>query len=569
MATLAEVRQILEEIYGNRQGAAAFEKIHPLIPPQAPGKGEKQRFSEQQGVLITYGDSLSDAASEKPPLKTLHKFAKKRLAGVFSHIHILPFYPYSSDDGFSVKDFFAVDPDLGTWADILEMKKDVDLMFDYVLNHMSAQSQWFADFLAGKDGANDLAIVIDPDTDLSMVVRPRALPLLTAFDTADRGTVHVWTTFSDDQIDLNYNSIEVLSRMIKVLLFYVENGASILRLDAVAYLWKEMGTGCIHLPKAHAMVKLFRKILDIAAPHVMLLTETNVPHVENISYFGNGVDEAQMVYNFTLPPLLLYSFLKQDATQLSAWAKTLSLESEENTFFNFTASHDGIGVRPLEGILPPSEISWLAEQTAARGGHISYRQNPDGSQSPYELNITYVSAMAEDEDPLQENQIQKFLASQAVCYVLPGVPATYIHSLLGSQNWGKGVEKTGRFRTINREKLDAGIVGRELSDPKTFRSKIFYPYLQMIRTRKKQPAFHPTAGFEILDSGPGIFGIKRFTEKQVIYCLTNVTATCQHTALSVDADTGEMADLVSGHRFDCRNLEIAPYGYVWLNQKSY
>jgi sucrose phosphorylase len=161
------------------------------------------------------------------------------------------------------------------------------------------------------------------------------------------------------------------------------------------------------------------------APDVVIITETNVPHAENISYFGNGRDEAQLVYNFTLPPLLFYSFVKEDSTILSRWARDLHLPSSQNTFFNFTASHDGIGVRPLEGILPPEELQALIEIVNANGGKVSYKQNPDGTESPYELNITYVDAILADQN---STRADKFLASQAIQYVLPGVPATYILS---------------------------------------------------------------------------------------------------------------------------------------------
>ena len=569
MTLFDDLKQILIKIYGDVPGVSAFNKILPLIQSFEKKKIDSESlFSEEQVVLITYGDSLSKKKNGKPPLKTLHGFACQQFQDVFSIIHILPFFPYSSDDGFSVMDFLAVDPDLGSWKDIQDMNKDFQLMFDYVLNHVSAQSQWFKDYLAGEKEALDLAIEVEKNADISMVTRPRALPLLTEFIKKNGQSVKVWTTFSEDQIDLNYKSSDVLYKMISVFLHYVQNGAILLRLDAIAYLWKEIGTSCIHLPQTHAFVKLLRKILDIVAPHVLILTETNVPHSENISYFGNGKDEAQVVYNFTLPPLLLYSFLKQDARLLTDWAKTLKLNGENNTFLNFTASHDGIGVRPLEGILPKTEIEWLAHRVLDNGGHISYKQNAEGSQSPYELNITYVSAMADQNDLDQKNQIKRFLASQAIQYALPGIPATYIHSILGSQNWSEGVNRTNRFRTINREKLDADTVARALDAPDGFRSKIFFPYLNFINTRKRQPAFHPKAGFEIMDLGPAFFGIKRFTDGQEIYCLTNMTSNAKRVSLPGGTGGAVMADLISGGVCDPRNLVLSPYEFVWLSKKE-
>jgi sucrose phosphorylase len=387
------------------------------------------------------------------------------------------------------------------------------------------------------------------------------LPLLSEYEKHDGTPVHLWTTFSADQIDFNFKSLNVLERMIDVLLFYVKQGATILRLDAIAYLWKEIGTNCIHLTQTHDMVKLFRSILDIVAPDVMIITETNVPHPENISYFGEGRDEAQMVYNFTLPPLLFYSFVKEDASVLSQWAKGLYLESEANTFFNFTASHDGVGVRPLEGILPPEEIEGLIEVVNANDGQVSYKRNPDGSDSPYELNIAYVDAILADK---ASNQAQKFLASQAIQYVLPGVPATYIHSLLGSRNWLEGVQQTGRARTINRQKLQVEDILSELKDPNSFRARVFFPYLSLIKIRKQQPAFHPKAAFDVLDLDSKVFAIKRSSKAQVIYALTNISSQAVSVSLSAENNSEPMVDLITGDAIHTDSITLKPYQFMWL-----
>ena len=559
------MQSILRRIYGTEEGIEAFVKISPLFEAfEITAEPDQDRFSQEDIILITYGDSLKRDGEK--PLITLHNFAAENLKEAISAIHILPFFPYSSDDGFSVKDFMAVDPDLGTWDDIKALSKDFKLMFDYVLNHISAQSDWFAKFLAEEPGFEKLAIETDPTLDLSFVTRPRSLPLLTEFNKDSGQSTHVWTTFSEDQIDLNYANLDVLKLMVEVLLFYVQQGASLLRMDAVAYLWKEIGTDCIHRPQTHDMVKLFRKILDLLAPEVSIITETNVPHQENISYFGDGSDEAQMVYNFTLPPLLLYSFTKEDSSVLSNWAKTLDLESATNSFFNFTASHDGIGVRPLEGILPAEEVNSLIEVVEQNGGEVSFKQNPNGSESPYELNITYVDALSKngsDADPLHA---QRFLASQSIQLVLPGVPAIYIHSLLGSRNWSEGVKETGRARSINRKKLDVGEVLKELSDPDSFRSQVFHPYIEMIRIRKQQPAFHPKAGFEILDLIPQVFAIRRFTEEQEIYAIFNITAGTVTVSLAQTRASSTFSDLITKSPVDQESISLAPYQFVWLSK---
>ena len=560
MERIEKIKYLLGRIYGKRDAKRAFEKIVSVIDRYAARKRKKESFfSQEDVVLITYGDSLKKAG--EAPLAALHAFAGQYLKNAVSCIHFLPFFPYSSDDGFSVMDFFEIDPDLGTWQAVEPIGRDFELMFDYVVNHFSSEGQWFQNYLQGKNGFKEFAIDVDPSIDLSMVTRPRSLPLLSEYKKTDGQKVHLWTTFSADQIDFNFKSLDVLEKMIEVLLFYAERGASILRLDAIAYLWKEIGTSCIHLPQTHDMVKLFRAVLDLVAPDVILLTETNVPHDENISYFGDGRDEAQMVYNFTLPPLLFYSLVKEDAGKLSEWAAGLHLESEHNTFFNFTASHDGIGVRPLEGILDPDELNALIDIVKANQGQVSYKKNPDGSQSPYELNITYVDAIL---GKPSSSHAEKFLASQAIQYALPGVPATYIHSLLGSRNWIEGVRQTGRARTINREKLQIERLISELNNPQSFRARVFFPYLNLIKTRKKQSAFHPNAGFEILQIDPKVFGIKRYSQDQTIYALTNISSKPVSVSLSETAPTGQTTDLITGEKVNTAALQLDPYQYMWL-----
>ena len=563
MGSIDAVKPIIERIYGETKGSLAFRKILPLIEKFSVKRRKRNGyFSEKDVVLITYGDSLRKEGEN--PLSTLQKFSNIYFKDIFSALHILPFFPFSSDDGFSVMDFFSVNPELGSWKDINILGSNFQLMFDLVLNHVSAKSEWFENYIEGKKGFIDLAIEVDPSVNLSMVTRPRSLPLLTQVGKRSGQAVHVWTTFSSDQIDLNFKSADVLEKMVEALLFYVEEGAHLIRLDAIAYLWKEIGTPCIHLSQTHDVVKLFRKILDIVAPDVVLITETNVPHEENVSYFGDGSNEAQMVYNFTLPPLLFYSFVKENSSILSAWAKGLYVESQDNTFFNFTASHDGIGVRPLEGILPKSEIDQLIGMVKKNNGNVSYKKNPDGSESPYELNITYIDALLNPKCDQDTYHAQRFLASQAIQLVLPGVPATYIHSLLGSRNWEEGVKQTERARTINRENLQVDKVMSELKDPEAFRSKIFYPYVNLIRIRKKQQAFHPNSSFEILEVDSKVFAIARCSLNQIVYACTNVSSKHVPISLSRKKVPLWMKDLLSGAGYNTDSFVLNPYQTVWL-----
>lgn len=511
-------------------------------------------FDEKDAILITYGDMVQ--TPEERPLHTLASFLRQHLRGIINTVHILPFYPYSSDDGFSVIDYWAVNSALGNWADVAEIGRDFQLMFDAVINHISAQSDWFKGFLRNEPPFTDYFITADPTADLTAVFRPRALPLLTEQTTAN-GPRHVWTTFSEDQVDLNFANPAVLLKVTDLLLFYVTKGAQLIRLDAIAFLWKEIGTNCLHLSQTHRIIQLWRTILDLVAPNIVLITETNVPHKDNISYFGNGRNEAQMVYNFSLPPLILHTFHTGNADSLSAWAATLKLPSDRVTFFNFCASHDGIGLTPARGILNDDEIEAMATRVQALGGFVSYKANGDGSQSAYELNISYLNGLGVPKAAESDEWIaRRFLASQAIMLALCGIPGIYFHSLFGSQNWREGVQQTGRNRTINRQKLQRGQLEQELKS--SLRQKVYSGYCKLLRVRTAEKAFHPIGQQTILDLHPSVFAISRTHENETILCLHNVSAQSV-TIMLPDTGVNLLAETAVSQQ-----ISLAPYQVAWI-----
>ncbi|MBE7473410.1 MAG: alpha-glucosidase C-terminal domain-containing protein [Anaerolineales bacterium] len=572
-----QIQAHLSFVYGAEIAPLIFEQIqarlvdfrqkHPhLSQPIAP----RERVSEKDSLLITYGDQIQE--SGKPTLQSLAEVLTSYLQDVVSSVHILPFYPYSSDDGFSVIDYMKVDPALGDWADIALLRQHFRLMFDAVINHISAHSHWFQRFLAGDPQYVDYFISIDPSTDLSLVTRPRTLPLLTPFETPG-GTQHVWTTFSADQIDLNYKNPAVLLEIIDALLFYVAQGAEFIRLDAIAFMWKEIGTACIHLSQTHRIIQLFRSILDAVAPHVLLITETNVPHAENISYFGDGRNEAQMVYQFSLAPLILHTFHASNAQILQQWASSLEKLPETATFFNFIASHDGIGVRPAEGILSREQIQTLVDKTLAHGGQVSYKNNPDGSQSAYELNITLFDALSDpnSHEP-EELKIDRFIASQAIMLALVGVPGIYVHSLVGSSNNYAGLAETGRARTINRQKWPRHELEAALNDPASRASRVFRRYRQLLQVRAGQRAFHPNGEQHILSGNPALFCLLRVSPEgtERVLCLHNISAQPQQAEIDRPflATKRAWRDLFTDEEMAVEGqslrLSLAPYEVRWL-----
>ncbi|MBE9403173.1 sugar phosphorylase [Brachybacterium sp. p3-SID1565] len=555
-----------EFIYGDHgpRVARALQELTDRFAAgdRAPADGEgapggRHQFSRRDAVLITYADSIRSEGEKG--LGTLARVLPGLVGDVVDTVHLLPFFPWTSDDGFSVSDYLSVDPELGDWDQVEELGGSFRLMFDAVVNHMSASHPWFEAYRRGEHPYRDYVRTVDPATDLSGIVRPRTSPLLTPVETS-RGIEHVWTTFSADQIDLDYETPEVLLEIMTILLEYVERGASLIRLDAVTYLWKEIGTSGVHHPRTHRVVQLMRHVLDAVAPGTSIITETNVPHEENISYFGNGRDEAQLVYNFALPPLVLHSFVAGDATVLSDWAASLSTPSDSTHFFNFLASHDGIGVRGAEAFLDQQQISALAERVEQHGGLVSSRSVGDGPDQPYELNINYFDALSDpgsDED--QEIAVRRFLTAQAIMLALPGVPGIYIHSLLGSRGWPAGVQEQGYPRAINREKLDAQQLIQELSDPEGRRARVLEGIRHLMRVRRDQEAFEPTAPTTVHRLDPGVLALERGTGDAAVMCLHNVT----DREITVELPTAD-GDLLDPGAQIRAAVTLAPWQTRWV-----
>lgn len=522
----------------------------------------KPAWDEKQIFLITYGDMLSK--NGEVPLKTLHNFANSHLKGFISTIHILPFFPYSSDDGFSVMDFYEVDKNLGNWEHIETLKSDFTIMADLVANHASSKGTWFKQFLNNEKPGKDYFFQPNNSFDTSKVIRPRSSPLLTEFETP-QGIKKIWTTFSDDQIDLDYSNPELLKEMINVFLFYLAKGIQVIRLDAIAFLWKESGTSCMHEMETHEVVSLFRDVMDYCYPGALLLTETNVPHNENITYFGLG-DEAHLIYQFALPPLILHALHTGNGIHLTNWAKTLNDPRRGTTYLNFTSSHDGIGVRPLEGLMPDDEKMEMIEKLKLFGAKITTRQMGE-KHVPYEINVSYFDALKGTKNGLDQYQIERFIQSQTIMLSLQGVPAFYFLNLFGIPNYTEGFEKTGINRTINRRKFNLDELENLLENYPQHKN-ILNELKNRIGIRRSMEAFSPNTQQLVLSLGDQIFAILRKTDsiEDSLVCLYNLSSKKQEVMLP--AGLMEFTrDVLTRRLFDPEKIEMAPYQCMWLRTR--
>ncbi|MDX2267124.1 MAG: alpha-amylase family glycosyl hydrolase [Bryobacter sp.] len=577
----------LELLYGPERAAQVYPEVERILQVHYAHKPlelieqEKQfrpedRFTEKDVVAITYGDLIQ--SPNKPPLDTLASVVDAYLRGTVNTLHILPFFPHSSDRGFSIVHYREVDPQLGNWQDIEDLSGRFQLMFDGVINHVSAKSEWFQEFLNGNPYYQDFFITFDTEdaiaeADLRQILRPRTTKLLTRFRTL-RGDKYVWTTFSADQIDLNYANERVLLEVLQVLLFYVRRGADILRLDAATYLWHRLGTSCAHLAETHALVQFFRAAINVAAPRVALVTETNVPHRDNVSYFGDGSNEAHMVYNFALPPLVLRAMRTGNCSRLTEWASQLQTPSPTTTFFNFLDSHDGIGLLGARAYLSDMDIEDMVRRTLAHRGKVSYRTAPDGTLSPYELNITWFDALNRpgSDEPV-ELQVARFVASRSIALALAGVPGIYLPSFGGSRFESEELPPDAEPRSINRRTIQETDFLRALNERGSVANLIARRMMRLIRRRIHAPAFHPNGEQTVLNNSTKVFAVRRRAPDggQVVIALTNVTAETQKYRLNPEdllLCMNSWQDLLTGRRFPCHaeggEITLKPYQVMWI-----
>ena len=547
------------------------KKINKLINNYkdiGPKNSKNDYWSENTILLITYADSISRGLSGKT-LNDFGKFYKKYLEKFINSIHFLPFFPSSGDGGFSVKNHNDVDKAYGTWEDIQSLSKKANIMTDLVLNHSSSKGDWYKNFLDDKDPGKNYFYVVDKNYDCSKVVRPRDHDLLTEIELQNKKKF-LWCTFSHDQIDLNFKNPDVLLEFIKLILKLSSYGIKIFRLDAVAFIWKQPGTTCLNLSQTHEIIKLLRDIVDQLDKNLIIVTETNLPKQENLSYFGKN-DEAHWIYNFSLPPLIVNTFLFEDSVALTKWSMKMPPAQLGNAYLNFIASHDGIGMRPAEGILSDKEIKKMLQRLKKNGSKFSMRKLSNNEEKVYEANISLFNALQfTDSDLKGKFALKRFIAAHCIILAIEGVPAFYFNSLFATKNDEETFANTGVKRNLNRYKWHYSTLVNLIKTNNTIERNCYEIFKELISIRKIQPAFHPNATQFTLNLDKNIFAVWRQSRdrKQSIFALTNVSSkTIKFNTNKINLiDDEQWFDLLSQETkiTDDQYIKLMPFQSLWI-----
>ena len=601
------VREELEELW-QRHGldASAAEAASEAAPEavRMPGAGDV--------ALIAYADSIGGAVGS--PLAALRRFVRRYLpAGTINTVHLLPFYPWDTDRGFSVQDYRAVDRRNGTWEEIEALAGEFDhLMVDLVINHASLDNPLVQGALTGDLRYRDFVIRFDdgeqPDaSELAALTRPRPDPVLTRYNLVatgghTRATFDppategapdgeapvgvggwVWTTFSRPpnadgsaatrQVDLNFRNPRVLLEMLEVLLCYRGHGADWVRLDAAGYMWKELGTASIHHPNTHRLLQVLRDALAGRADLVSV-AEVNEPQDTILPYLGSpdaGV-ESDLVYQFAHFPLAVHALHSGDASHYKRWLGTQEPFGGRQ-FITVFGSHDGMGRKPVLGLLPDADLERMVQDLVSGHGALpNYARQGGGGRIIYELCATPWSLInrAGAGEPLHL-QVDRYVACAALGLVLRGVPAFYINGLLGVPN-RLDPGQLDENRSINREQFDEAALYAELDDRGGQMALVLERLLHLIAVRAAEPAFDAGGPpLHVLDTPPAVIAVVADGDGRRVVSLTNVSAAPQRFALDsvLFPGHGEVVELITGSARPrsagaMRGLTMAPYEVQWL-----
>ena len=572
---LDELRLSLREIYpehSEQEINSVWSQLLQILDPFRVNKNNKELeiesiWDSSSVVLITYPDSIY--RKDESTLKTLTEFVKNRLSGLSSVIHVLPFLPSTSDGGFAVSNHEKIDDTFGNWNDLKDLSSKHKIMADLVLNHVSSSHPWVHQFIKSEDPGPSYIVSPSETNVWENVIRPRNTSLFTNINTK-QGFKSVWTTFGPDQIDVDWRNPHIFLEFLKLLVRYITNGADWIRLDAIAFIWKEPYTTCLHLDPVHSIVKLLNKCLKIIKPSAVLITETNVPEKENLSYLIEG-NEANLAYNFTLPPLLLEAIYTGKTDLLKSWLSTWKELPRHTSLLNFTSSHDGIGLRALEGIMDDQRIHNLLVESEKRGGLVSHRRLSNGDDQPYELNISWWSAMSNEGSDNTVFQFERFLLSQLFTLSIKGVPAFYLPSVLASPNDIDSFRKTGQRRDLNREKFEANKLLEALKNFDSPASKNISYLTHIVKVRSRLKAFHPEASMKCISTNiANCIILQRGLDEDSVYVICNMSSKFlsisplnQINSLELTPEK-RLLDNITGSYFNTDTFKLNPYQVVWL-----
>jgi len=593
---------------------------------------EEWGWSQRQVALICYGDHIRSRDPHKTPLQALGEFCRQQFQEeVFSQltVHLLPIYqsPYK-DGGFDIADPFAVNPAMGNWDDVRSIRQDFQVAVDFVANHLSIASEWFERYMHDDPLYKNFFIGFD-DQDavrhfereyLPKIYRPRPHNPLIAVTKPDGSTRWVYMTFSDHQADVNYSNPFVFLKMLEVLLFYILQGVSMVRLDAIPYLWKEWGTACAHHPKTHALMQLLRLANDLLNPAVKLLAESMEPLADSMRYLSTEQEaKAHLAYNFVPCGVIPHSLFTENA---SIFQRNLQNFLPPGKGVNWAVvcglTHDGSSINPCrapksvagEAVLDEEQIDAIAQYYAEHGYREIEVRSALGPNNPqyipsdyiqmftdthhekprfvnyktivdeqgqthkivYEAISTYASLF--DQDPA------KIVAALGMALALPGIPFTYFTLPFAGLNDFVYYLQTANPRELNRGRVFLEDVMQNLVDQESLTHKVFSVYKKLLRLRVSYPAFHPDGALIPLpaDNKTIISFLRASVDKtQYILIVQNVSSAKQEIDIVLAGDipvtVNVCLDLMSGQSLPVENhtlhLELQPFAIKWFELRRF
>jgi glycosidase len=503
----------------------SFLEQQPKAPDQSiPNVLHIPKFSHKDIILNSYPDSIISESTS--PLAALRKFGEEFLSNTINGIHILPFYPWDTDRGFSVLDYYEVDPRNGSWQDIRAIASTFDsLMIDVVINHASIDNSIVQQALLKQDYHNYVLTFDDQNKpshdELVKITRARPSPVLTryalvkdSFDNDKATLVHpeekgqgwVWTTFSRSntpdgnidtrQVDFNFKNSKVFIEFLKIILEYISHGARWIRLDAIGYLWKEIGTNCLHRPQTHVITQLYSEILALLESFsIVLIAEVNEPQEKALQYLGLTEEpESDMIYLFTHFPLAVHAILSGTAKYYMNWLPSL-IPAIGKLFVTVLGTHDGMGQKPIGDWLPSSEKEFLQTTLVNKHGALpNFAHLSGGQKIIYELCSTpwsFINPKNSKHD--RKIAIRRYSAVFTLGLMIKGVPSIYINGLLGIPNSEETLDEN---RTVNRQRLNESELLNILRDEANINSQILTELLRITEIRQNEPSFDLAGRFK-------------------------------------------------------------------------